>query len=154
MEVSHQSDLLKLRVLVALNILSSIFHYVDNVVFFHDYPEPEWLEPGVVDLFWFLMTPFALVGYLQVVRGRYMSGYACLTLYSLMSLLVLGHYNYAPIHEISLKINAFILIEACLALLLLLFVFVHSRRQTSLVLILPARTPGFSPRNRSKSALK
>jgi hypothetical protein len=48
--------------LVALNIAMTILHYVDNVAFFHEYPEPPWLRPGMVDAFWFLMTPVALAG--------------------------------------------------------------------------------------------
>jgi len=39
------------------NVVTSILHYVDNVVFFRHYPAPTWLSPHLVDLAWFVMTP-------------------------------------------------------------------------------------------------
>lgn len=34
----------------------TIFHYVDNVCYFHLYPEPAWLNARMVDAFWFAST--------------------------------------------------------------------------------------------------
>lgn len=48
--------------IVILNISMTILHYVDNIIFFHEYPEPPWLTAGIVDAFWFLMTPIGLLG--------------------------------------------------------------------------------------------
>src|SRR5215468_4700111 len=85
-----------LLTLVLANVVTSILHYVDNVVFFRHYPEPTWLSPHLVDLAWFVMTPFGVAGYLFFRRGRRPAAFACLYLYAAMGLLVLGHYLIAP----------------------------------------------------------
>jgi hypothetical protein len=104
--------------LLVANVVTSVLHYVDNIVFFRHYPEPTWLSPHLVDLAWFVMTPFGVAGYLLFRRGRRPAAFACLYLYAAMGLLVLGHYLIAPPWEVSLKINAFIMAEAVAALLL------------------------------------
>src|SRR5437016_4875210 len=81
-----------LLTLIVANIVTSVLHYVDNVVFFRHYPEPTWLSPHLVDLAWFVMTPFGVAGYLFFRRGRRSAAFACLYLYAAMGLLVLGHY--------------------------------------------------------------
>jgi hypothetical protein len=110
-----------LLILLGANLVTSILHYVDNVLFFRHYPEPTWLNPHLVDLAWFVMTPFGVAGYLFFRRGRRPAAFACLYLYAAMSLLVLGHYLIAPPWEVSFKINLFIMAEAIAALLLGVF---------------------------------
>jgi hypothetical protein len=100
-----------LLVLLAVNIGASVLHYVDNIVFFHTYPEPHWISPPIIDGFWFVMTPFAVLGYVLYGKGLRTYSYLCLYLYSLMSLLVLGHYRYGSMWEMSLKINLLIFTE-------------------------------------------
>jgi hypothetical protein len=56
--------------LVAANVVTSILHYVDNVIFFKHYPEPTWLNPHLVDMAWFIMTPFGLAGCVLFLLGR------------------------------------------------------------------------------------
>jgi hypothetical protein len=55
--------------LLIANVVATIFHYADNVCYFHLYPEPAWLNAKIVDAFWFVMTPLAVIGYLMVSRG-------------------------------------------------------------------------------------
>jgi hypothetical protein len=110
-----------LLILLVANIATSILHYVDNVVFFRHYPEPTWLSPHLVDLAWFVMTPFGVAGYLFFRRGRRPVALVCLYLYAVMGLLVLGHYLIAPPWKVSLGINLFIIAEAIAALLLGIF---------------------------------
>ena len=110
-----------LLTLVLANVVTSILHYVDNVVFFRHYPEPTWLSPHLVDLAWFVMTPFGVAGYLFFRRGRRPAAFACLYLYAAMGLLVLGHYLIAPPWKVALKINLFIMAEAIAALQLGVF---------------------------------
>jgi hypothetical protein len=110
-----------LLILLAANIVTSILHYVDNIVFFQHYPEPTWLSPHLVDLAWFVMTPFGVAGYWLFRRGPRSAAFACLYLYATMGLLVLGHYLIAPPWEVSLKINLFIMAEAIAASLLGVF---------------------------------
>ena len=105
--------------LLVANVAATILHYVDNVLFFARYPEPSWATPHIIDAFWFFMTPFAVLGYLLLRRGVVHWGSVALYSYSAMSLLVLGHYLYAPISSIGFRINLFILLEASLAVMLI-----------------------------------
>jgi hypothetical protein len=110
-----------LLVLLLINIGTSIFHYVHNILFFHNYPEPHWINPQIIVAFWFVMTPFALLGYLLYSKGLLRHSYLCLYLYALMSLLVLGHYRYGSIWEMSMKMNLLIFIEAIAAVALIAY---------------------------------
>ena len=111
-----------LLVLLAINIGASILHYVDNIVFFHTYPEPHWINPRIIDAFWLVMTPFAVSGYVLYDKGLRTYAYLCFYQYSLMSLLVLGHYQYGSMWEMSLKINLLIFVEAAAAIALIAYV--------------------------------
>lgn len=113
--------------LVAVNIAASILHYVDNIAFFPDYPEPPWLAPGMVDAFWFLMTPVALGGLWLAHRRRRGLSSMFLLLYAGMSLLVLGHYRFAPFHGIGWRIHTFIWLEAAAAVVLVLWLLASWR---------------------------
>jgi cation transport ATPase len=110
-----------LRWLLLANVAATVMHYVDNLVFFGDYPEPPWMTPHHIDAFWFVMTPFALVGYKLIGRGFIHWGSGFLHLYAAMSLLVLAHYRYAPISSIHFRIHLFIVVEATLALALVAY---------------------------------
>ena len=55
------------------------------------------------------------------LRGRRTVAYECLYLYSLIGMLVLGHYLIALPWKVSFKVNLFIMLEAGAALLLGLF---------------------------------
>lgn len=107
-----------LLLIIAINVCVSILHYVDNIMFFPTYPEPHWINSQIVDAFWFIMTPFAVLGCVLYGKGLRNYSYLCLYLYSLMSLLVLGHYGYGSIWEMSLKINLPIFVEALAAVAL------------------------------------
>ena len=99
-----------------------MMHYLDNILFFHDYPEPAWITTHYIDAFWFIMTPVGIGGYLIFLKGRLNIAFAMFYLYSAMSLLVLGHYFYAPIWNLSVHINVLILMEAFAAIALAYFV--------------------------------
>ncbi|WP_425397514.1 hypothetical protein [Aeoliella sp.] len=116
-----------LLALVVVNVLASILHYVDNICYFSEYPEPTWLNPCIIDLFWFVMTPFAVFGYWYYKQNWFTLSRVTLAAYSVMSLLVLGHYLIAPPWQVSFRINLFILIEAVAALVLLGYVCLSGR---------------------------
>ena len=82
-----------LLVLLLINLGTSILHDVDNLLFFHTYPEPHWLNPQMIDAFWFVMMPLAVSGYVLYSKGLRRYSSLCLYLYGLMSLLVPGHYR-------------------------------------------------------------
>jgi hypothetical protein len=115
--------------IVIANVVTTILHYADNILSFAQYPEPSWISPHLIDAFWFFMTPFAAAGYVLVRRGNVHLGSAALYAYAAMSLLVLGHYRYAPIHTIALRIHVFIVLEASLAVVLIAYVFVLHLRE-------------------------
>jgi len=108
--------------LVLANVASTVAHYLDNMVYFGDYPEPPWMTPHIIDGFWFVMTPFAFIGYRLMARELVHWGSASLYLSSVMSLLVFGHYRYAPMSDIGVRIHLFILLEALLAIALVAYV--------------------------------
>lgn len=113
-----------LQWLLLATVASSILHYADNLIFFEHYPEPPWINRRLIDAFWWVMTPLAWIGYRLARRGAHRAGTATLLVYAACNLLTLGHYLYAPIHEISLRIHAFILIEAALAVMLIAFLLI------------------------------
>lgn len=121
-------DLRPLLVLLGVNVLATVLHYVDNICYFSDYPEPSWLNPCIIDLFWFVMTPFAILGYWYHTQRWTNLATVSLIVYSLMSLLVLGHYLISPPWDVSLRINAFILLEAFAAFVLIWYSIRLQRR--------------------------
>lgn len=104
--------------MVVANVVTSIGHYVDNVLFFAFYPEPTWLNAEIVDIGWFIMTPFGVAGYRFYRDGYRSTAFATLYVYAIMNLLVLGHYLIAPPWDLSFRINLFILAEAATAVVL------------------------------------
>lgn len=118
-KLNHPS-LKVLYVIIVINIITMIFHYTQCDSFW-PLSEPTWLNARVVDLFWFIMTPFALVGGWLYHKGCRYVGWIVLLLYVLMSLLVLGHYNYAPFLSISFTIHLFIWLEVVAAVWLLAY---------------------------------
>jgi len=119
--ISTRSKQVLLWLLVG-NVVATIFHYADNVCYFPLYPEPFWLNASLVDAFWFVMTPLAALGYWLIRRDYVHRGCLVLYAYAAASLLVLGHYRYAPFFSISTRIHLFIMVEAALALALVIYV--------------------------------
>jgi len=111
----------KLLLLLGMNVAASVVHYADNIVRFVSYPEPPWLNPARVDVFWFVMTPFGIAAYWLYRSGRERAALATSYAYAAMNLLVLGHYLVAPPWTLSLRINALIVPEALTAVLLIVF---------------------------------
>lgn len=108
--------------LICLTVASSVAHYVDNTLFFSEYPEPVWLNPTIVDVCWFVMTPLAWFGYRLMLRGSRHAASVVLLLYAGANLLTLGHYFCHRTMNIAPRIHGFILIEAILAVLLIIYV--------------------------------
>lgn len=110
---------LKVLTLFTITSLASVGHYVDNIMYWSSYPEPPWLYPHLVEIFWFVMTPVGLVGMGAFQSGRVLRGSRLLFAYGVMNLFSLGHYNVRPPWEISAKINALIGFETIAALCLM-----------------------------------
>ena len=103
-------------------LLATVLHYVDNVLFFPEYPEPPWNTPQIVAAFGFIILATAVLGYALFKQRNVRSGSLVLYAYSAMSLLALGHYLVAPIYSVGLRITLFILLEAFCAVLLAIYV--------------------------------
>ena len=85
-----------LRPLLAVAVLVSIVHYVDNVASYADYPEPtSGPDPsrGLIAASWFMFTAFGIAGYVLVGRDRLRAAAACLAVYAGSGLVGLGHYT-------------------------------------------------------------
>jgi hypothetical protein len=109
-----------LKMLVMANLVASILHFGDNMINFHDYPEPTWIpSPHVVDALWFVITPILFLGWWFSSRNAKWTAVSLLWLYGGLSMFVLGHYNFAAPSELSLRINVMIFSEALAALLLI-----------------------------------
>jgi hypothetical protein len=118
---NHQRQIW-LLCLVGINIVASILHYSDNIIFFDQYPEPSWFTPQITDSLWLMMTPLSLAGYYQYIKRSFTSAYLCLYLYIIISQVTLGHYIITPIWYLSVKMNTLILFESIASIPLLVFV--------------------------------
>ncbi len=112
-----------LLALIVANVFASILHYGHNIAFLPRYFEPSWITGRRIDVFWFVMTPFAVAGYVLFRRGRERAGCRFLYVYCACSLLVLGHYApwVTPIRRLTWDIHLLIVQEALLAIALALY---------------------------------
>lgn len=120
-----------LKWLLLATVAGSVLHYVDNLLFFEQYPEPPWINRTMIDAFWFLMTPLAWAGYRVTKRGSHLAGVFILMMYAVCNLLTLGHYRYASLCGIAPRVHAFIWLEAILAGALMTYLiipFFHRKR--------------------------
>jgi len=115
-------DIKWLMVLVAINILSTIVHYVHNIIYFAEYPEPPWMTRLIIDSFWFLMTPFAFLGLHWDLSANPTSSFWAFVTYCVMSETVLLHYACEIKTPISMSIHFNIWFEAIAAFVLLIYV--------------------------------
>ena len=109
-----------LPLLLIANLMASALHFGDNMLRFHEYPEPIWITgPHVVDALWLLMTPLLAIGWWLARREMWGAAVGVLWLYGVLSMFVLGHYLYAWPWELTLRINLLIAGEALAAALLI-----------------------------------
>jgi hypothetical protein len=94
--IPRPDDIRLLQRLLAVAVLVSVVHYVDNVANFSDYPDPE-SGPApsrtVIGVSWFVFTAFGLAGYRAFRDGRVRAAALCLGVYSISGLVGLGHYT-------------------------------------------------------------
>jgi hypothetical protein len=108
--------------LLTLNIVSTVLHYIDNFISFDSYPQPTWITPSSIYISWLFLTAFAIAGYILYVKHYFWIAYLCLCIYSITGISSLGHYLYGSPYEMSWKMNAFILSDGCVGMVLLGFV--------------------------------
>ncbi|MEL6199498.1 MAG: hypothetical protein AAFR09_04740 [Pseudomonadota bacterium] len=115
--------------LTVINVIVATAHCVDNMVFFDEYPEPDWITgPMVVDVLFLVALGWLAIGVLAFRRRRRWLSALGLTGFCVISASALGHYLYAPVSDLSLRMNALIFAEAAAALVLLGFVAASQAR--------------------------
>ncbi len=85
-----------LKGLLAVAVLVSIVHYVDNFANYADYPQPTSgpaPSRGLIGVSWFVFTAFGAAGLLLFARRRIAAAVACLAVYSGSGLVGIGHYT-------------------------------------------------------------
>lgn len=112
-----------LLILLVANVLATVFHFTENFIFIKNYPQPNWINAYHVIIFWVIMTSLGVVGYFLYKRRFSFLSYLCLYTYCAMTIVSLGHYLYAPIWDLSLKMNAFLICEMLTAITLAGFTF-------------------------------
>jgi hypothetical protein len=96
MSTASREALRYLRPLLAVAILVSIVHYVDNVANYADYPDPtSGPDPskGLIAASWFLFTGFGVAAYVLAARDRLVAAGLCLAVYAGSGLVGFGHYT-------------------------------------------------------------
>jgi len=102
---------------------ATLLHHVHNAQFLADYPNlPASLSPAVVYLAWLGATLVGFAGYFLVRRGWPRIGSGALVAYAVYGFDGLTHYLYAPLSAHTPAMNATILLEAAMAVPLLIAV--------------------------------
>ncbi len=109
------------RVLLAGIVLTTV-HYVDNYLYFDEYPQPASLRRWHVYAGWLLLTAVGVAGHRLYVTGRELPAYGCLVVYSYTGLSSLGHYLYGAFGEFTAKQHVFILVDGLTGAAVIAFV--------------------------------
>jgi len=100
-----------LKFFIAVSVISTFIHNVDNYVHFDQYPQPDWITPSGIIRSWFIWTIIGIAGYLFYKNQQFRLSYFCLIIYSSCGLSSLGHYLYGRVDEFSSAMNLFILTD-------------------------------------------
>lgn len=60
-----------LLALLIVNAISTILHYMDNFVFYEQYPQPAWITPDSIYIAWIALTIFGIFGYVFYARNAF-----------------------------------------------------------------------------------
>lgn len=116
-----------LQVLLALTIVESFVHYLDNTLRYDDYtvPDPSILgglvKQWVIPVSWVLFTIAGITGYRRFREGRYPQAAAFLGAYSVSGLISLLHYTDISLDDLSTFQNTFVFLDVALGALVLAF---------------------------------
>ena len=104
------------------SIASTCIHYIDNAIFVHRYPEPEWITTSGVFITWVVMTLIGIMSYWLYSKHNFWLSYLFLSIYSVTGLSSPTHYLYGTLSQFSLKMHAFIWSDAFAGLLIIGFI--------------------------------
>jgi hypothetical protein len=109
--------------LLALYGLTSLVHFVHNAEYLGGYPNlPAWLSRSQIYGAWCGITAIGLVGYTLYRRGRALTGFWLLVLYTSLGFDGLLHYRRAPLTAHTVAMNLTIWSEVAAAALALVAV--------------------------------
>lgn len=100
-----------LKIFIAISIIATFIHNVDNYVRFDHYPQPDWITPFGIIRSWIVWTIFGIAGYWLYKNQQFGLAYLCLIVYSSCGLSSLGHYLYGRADEFSATMHFFILAD-------------------------------------------
>ncbi|KQP25497.1 hypothetical protein [Aeromicrobium sp. Leaf272] len=127
--------------LVSVAFAVSAVHYLDNVVNYADYPQP---EPGatlptpsaaLIAAAWFTFTALGTSGLVLFLRRRLVPAVVCLALYSSSGLIGVGHYTVPGALDMPWWRQLHVVVDIALGVLLLsfaLWAFLANRGRRSL----------------------
>lgn len=113
-------------VVVAIAVVVSVVHYVDNYVNYADYPVPgpdaTIPDPSdtVVGLAWFVFTAFGAWGVWNLLRGHVVPAVIGLAFYSVSGLIGIGHYTVSGALDMPLWRQAHVVADIALGVTILL----------------------------------
>jgi uncharacterized membrane protein YhaH (DUF805 family) len=131
---AKKTPLTVLRVLLAVAIVESFVHYLDNTVRYSDYTGPNppapgsWIAQWMIPVSWVLFTAVAVVGYRRFRDRRYSSAAAYLAIYSISGLISIGHYQAISPSDLSGFQNTFVFLDIALGVAILSFAVWTSRQ--------------------------
>lgn len=126
-------------VVVALAVLVSVIHYVDNVVNYADYPvtpdDAAFPAPSdtVIAVAWFVFTAFGAWGVVSLLRRRVLPAVVGLAVYSVSGLIGIGHYTVPGAGDMPWWRHAHVVADIVLGLAILALaalLFVRNRDRT------------------------
>jgi hypothetical protein len=109
------------KALIWLTLYACTLHFVDNVYFFSDYPEPAWLNAPIVGLLW---IPLALIAHRAVdylYNGKSDRTFTLVHGFVVGNWISLGHYLFASPAEVATRINAIIALQVAMATVLFVY---------------------------------
>jgi hypothetical protein len=101
-----------LLAILALNLISTWLHYIDNALFLNQYPGPDWFTPSGILATVIVMTPVGLFGHWLYRRRSLWLAYLLLGAYSITSVSSPGHYLFPMVAPMSLKMHGLIWFDA------------------------------------------
>lgn len=126
-------------VVVALAVLVSVVHYVDNVVNYADYPvtpdDAAFPAPNdtVIAVAWFVFTAIGAWGVVSLLRRRVLPAVVGLAVYSISGLIGIGHYTVPGAGDMPWWRHAHVVTDIVLGLTILVLaalLFVRNRDRT------------------------
>lgn len=109
------------KLLIWFTLYACTLHFVDNVYFFRDYPEPAWLNATIVGLLW---IPLVLIAHRAVdylYNDKIDRTFTLVHGFVAGNWLSLGHYLFANPADVAVRINTVIALQVAMASVLFVY---------------------------------